>query len=117
MTVNRVNQLIRICLDLADSIDEAGMDDEKVQEVNRLTLDSMHLGYRAASRQLREGIKAIIELRGKYYSAIEKAKYAKMSEKAAGEFLEEVFGDSDIDCINDKDKARIKQFVAEIMKE
>ena len=117
MTINKVNRLIQICLDIADCVDEAGQEEDALEKVNRLTLDNVNLGYRALSLYLREGIKAVIDLKADYYKALERAKHAKESEKAAGEFLQDVFGDSDIDCINDADKARIRQFVRGIMEE
>lgn len=113
----KTNRLIRVCLDMADSLDEACASDEAAKQVNEFTMKYAKVGYRALTSYLREGIKAIIDLKREYYRAIENVKFAKQSEKYAGEFLEDIFGDSDIDCINDTDKARIRQFVAGIMKE
>lgn len=111
MKRNRVNKLIEICLNIADLVDEQG-------ENNDFTFaDSLGLGYRALSGYLRSGVKDIIELQASYRSANERAILAEIGEKDIQGFVEEVFGDPEPQTINDKDKARIKEFVQRLMEE
>lgn len=78
--------------------------------------DELGLGYLALSGYLRSGVKAIADIQSDYSNAISKANYAKIGEECARDFLEEVFGDREIETINEADKERIKDFVCEIEK-
>lgn len=68
------------------------------------------------SISLRRGVKAVIDLQDDYSKALEYQNYAEIGEKAARDFLQEVFGDEEIDMINDEDKQKIKEFVQQLMK-
>ncbi len=103
-------RLIQVCLEIANLADEKG-------EQGEFILPEIGLGYRALSRILRRGCKDIIDLQGKYHAAIEGKILAKIGEKTAYDFLEDIFGDREIDSINDKDKDRIKAFVKQIYDE
>lgn len=67
MQRNNINKLIAICLDIAEHVDEKG-------EKNDFTLaDDLGIGFRALSRCLRSGVKAVIDLQASYHSAQEKS--------------------------------------------
>ena len=99
--------LIRICLDIANIADEKGEKGERV-------LEELGFGYRALSGILRRGCKEIIDLQNSYHAAIAARQLAEIGKKSVVDFMEEVFGDREIHCINDKDKERIKAFVKQI---
>ena len=107
MKYDYITRLMQVCLDIANLADEKGEQDEFI-------LPELGLGYRALSGILRRGCKDIIDLQGKYHAAIEGKNLAKIGEKTAYGFLEDIFGDREIDSINDKDKERIKAFVKQI---
>lgn len=103
-----INYLVKICLDIANIVDRHG-------EKDKPYLDELGLGYRALSISLRRGVKAIIDLQDDYSKALECQNCAEIGEKAARDFLQEVFGDEEIDTINDEDKQKIKEFVQQLM--
>ena len=107
MKYDYCTRLIQVCLDVANIADERGKKNERYFE-------ELGLGYRALSGILRRGCKDVIDLQNNYHAAVEAKQLAKIGEKSAVDFLEEVFGDREIDCINDKDKERIKAFVKQI---
>lgn len=72
----------------------------------------MHLGYRALSQYLRQGVKAIIDMQDAYANAKKEMNLATSSEQEARNFLKDIFGDEDIDSISDENKAKIKEFVS-----
>jgi transcriptional regulator with XRE-family HTH domain len=96
--------------ELANVADERG-------EVDKPYFEELGLGYRALSGILRRGCKEIIDLQNNYHGAIEAKNLAKIGEKVAHDFLEEMFGDREVYTINDKDKERIKAFVRSIQDE
>lgn len=102
-----INYLVKICLDIANIADRHG-------EKDKPYLDELGLGYRALSRSLRRGVKAVIDLQDDYSKALEYQSYAEIGEKAARDFLQEVFGDEEIDTINEKDKQKIKEFTQQL---
>jgi len=110
MKFDHVTRLIQICLDIANMSDESG---EKKEQF----LPELGLGYGALSRSLRDGCKGVIELQDRYHRAVQSRNLAKISEKDAHDFLEDVFGDREPYTINDRDKERIKEFVASIKAE
>lgn len=110
MRYDYITRLVQACLDIANLADEKGEQDEFI-------LPELGLGYRALSGILRRGCKEIIDLQGKYHAAIEEKNFAKIGEKTAYDFLEDIFGDREIDSINNKDKERIKAFVKQIYDE
>lgn len=103
-----INNLIKICLDIANIADRKG-------EEGNAYLEDLGLGYRALSISLRQGAKAVIDLQDDYSKALEHRRYAETGEKEARNFLQEVFGDGEIDTINENDKQKIKDFVKDIM--
>ena len=122
-----INRFLSICLDLADLYDDTGceayLNDNPTSEQSarfqhmEWTCSELGLGYRALTSYLRNGVKEIIKLQGEYQREKELKKYAKSSEKDARDYLEELFGDREPECINDKDRARIKNFVKGITEE
>lgn len=96
--INKIYRFIHICLELADLADQK----EKTPFDTEL-----NMGYRAFSGYIRQGVKEIIDLKQDYYGALSRRKIAEQSEKDARDFLQECFGDSEIDSINDADKERI----------
>ena len=103
-----IYRFISLCLQLADMADET----EETPYTN-----DFGLGYAAFSGILRGGIKEIVDLKIDYYRAVEREKLSRMSEKDARDFLQECFGDSEIDSINDADKERILALCNQIRKE
>ena len=110
MKYDYITRLMQVCLDIANLADEKGEQDEFI-------LPELGLGDRALSGILRRGCKDIIDLQGKYHAAIEEKNLAKIGEKTAYDFLEDIFGDREIASINDKDRDRIKAFVKQIYDE
>jgi hypothetical protein len=109
MTRNYVNELVRLCLDLAELADTHGEQDNELD-----CLRELGLGFRAFSRILRRGVLDIINLQDRYHREAEKARLCQISEAEMQKFVEDVFGDPDAYAINDKDKQRIKEFVRQI---
>ncbi len=109
MTRNYVNELVRLCLDLAELADTHGEEDSELD-----ILRELGLGYRAFSRTLRRGVIEIINLQDRCHKEAEKARLCKIGEAQMQEFVEDVFGDPEAYTINDKDKQRIKEFVRQI---
>ena len=93
-----IYRFMSICLQLADMADET----EETPYTN-----AFGLGYAAFSGILRGGIKEIVDLKIDYYKAVEREKLSRMSEKDARDFLQECFGDREIDSINEDDRKRI----------
>ena len=106
--MNKIYRLIDLCLQLADLADQ--------KQVTPFGED-LHIGWGAFSSYMRQGVKEVIDLKQDYYNALYRRSIAEQSEKDARGFLEECFGDSEIDNINDADKERIialcKQIEAE----
>lgn len=109
-----INNMLKICLNIADLIDEWGHEQNLAE---RTVTDALGLGYRALSSYLRQGAKAVIDLQAKYRDAIERRDYAEMAKKGAEDFLADVFGDPDIDSINEEDKKRIRELCRQIAEE
>ena len=106
--MNKIYRLIDFCLQLADIAD---------QKQETPFNDVLHTGYGAFSSYMRQGVKELIDLKQDYYNVMFRKNLAEQSEKDARDFLQECFGDSEIDSINDADKERIialcKQIEAE----
>jgi hypothetical protein len=109
MTRNYVNELVRLCLDLAELADTHGEQDNELDFLRELGL-----GFRAFSRTLRRGVLDIVNLQDRYHREAEKARLCQIGETEAKDFVEEVFGDRDVYMINEKDKQRIREFVRSI---
>lgn len=115
MKRNDINRLLKVCLDIAEWVDDKS-DTDKNWYGGELC-DDIGLGCRALSGYLRSGIRAVMELQEKYHRANERRNLAEISEKEMRDFLQDVFGDEEPHTINDKDKARIRDFVQNLMKE
>ena len=106
--MNKIYRFIQICLQLADIAD---------QKKETPFHDELSMGCMAFSGYMRQGVKELIDLKQDYYQALFRKNLAEQSEKDARDFLQECFGDSEIDSINDADKERIialcKQIEAE----
>ena len=106
--MNKIYRLIELCLQLADLADQ--------KHVTPFDED-LRMGCGAFASYMRQGVKEVIDLKQDYYNALYRRSIAEQSEKDARDFLEECFGDSEIDSINDADKERIialcKQIEAE----
>lgn len=115
MGINYLNNMLKICLNIADYYDNKGdknvyfLDDELTKEIG--------LGYRALTSYLRKGVQEVISLQSNYHSACDQRNREKSLREGKEEFLLEVFGDEEPESINDKDKQRIKEFVQSIFKE
>ena len=106
--INNIYRFIQICLQLADIAD---------QKKETPFHDELSMGCMAFSGYMRQGVKEIIDLKQDYFFTLSRMVLAEASEKDARDFLQECFGDSEIDSINDADKERIialcKQIEAE----
>lgn len=101
-TNKKINSLLSLCVKLANVSDR---DAEK--GIKPKYLDDVGMGYLAFSRTLRDGAKAIIDMQMILSEAISKAESESEDAENVRDFLEECFGDREIDTINDKDKERI----------
>lgn len=91
-------RFISICLQLADMTDER----------QESPFDNgLNMGYRAFSGYMRGGVKEIIDLQNDFYGTVFKAEFAKRDADDARDFLQECFGDREIDSINEEDRNRI----------
>ena len=96
--MNKIYRFIQICLQLADIAD---------QKKETPFHDELSMGCMAFSGYMRQGVKEIIDLKQDYFFTLSRMVLAEASEKDARDFLQECFGDSEIDNINDADKERI----------
>ena len=91
-------RFMSICLQMAD------MADEKQES----PFDNcLHTGYRTFSGFMRGGVKEIIDLQNDFYCMAFKAEFAQKDADGARDFLQECFGDREIDSINEGDRDRI----------
>lgn len=115
MGMNYLNNMLKICLNIADYYDNKGdkdddfLDDELTKEIG--------LGYRALTNYLRKGVQEVISLQTNYHNACQQRNFEKSIQESQKDFLLDVFGDEEPYSINDKDKQRIKEFVQSIFKE
>lgn len=117
---NPINNLIKICLDIAEYYDAKGNENE--QYLGDEMCDTIGLGYRALTGYLREGVKEVISLQSSYHTVTERLNYEKGVQKDNEKFIEELFGRKDAaDFYSDEEKARIRalaeQITAEVNKE
>lgn len=98
-------KLAELSLRLANIIDRKGEQGE--MEI----ADEMGYGYLALSGCLRDGVKAIADIQSDYSKAKSEKELAEISERDARDFLEDIFGDREVDSLNGKAKEEIKDFV------
>lgn len=91
-------RFVSICLQLAD------MADEKQESPFD---NGLHIGYRTFSGYMRGGVKEIIDLQNDFYGMAFKAEFAQRDADDARGFLQQCFGDREIDSINEEDRNRI----------
>ena len=115
MGINYLNNMLKICLNIADYYDNKGDTDEDFlgDELTR----ELGLGYRALTNYLRKGVQEVISLQMNYHSACAQINIEKSIQESQKEYLLDVFGDEEPYSINDKDKQRIKEFVQSIFAE
>ena len=77
--------------------------------------DEIGLGYRALSQYLRQGVKAIIDIQEAYSNAKERTELAELSERDSRDFLKDIFGDEEVDSLNDEYKSKIRAFVSGLL--
>ena len=106
--MNKIYRFIDICLRLADLADQKHETPFK---------EDISMGWGAFSSYMRQGVKELIDLKQDYYNALYRENVAEQSEKDARDFLEECFGDREIDSINDADKKQILDLCRQIEKE
>lgn len=105
----KINRLVSIMIDLADIADTKSGD--------VWYLDNLGLGCRALSSYIRQGVKDIIDLEQDYYNTVEKVKAAAEAEDDMRAFLDDIFGEADVDCLGDADKTAIRDFVKKLFEE
>lgn len=110
MRNKKINRFIQICLDIADVVDEQG------KECNNFCIDNLGCGYKVISGYLRRGVQEVIELQSSYHHIKEMKEFAEYSEKEARAVLLDIFGDEELDSLNDDDYTKIKAFCAELRK-
>lgn len=115
MGMNYLNNMLKICLNIADYYDNKGNEDEDFLD-DGLTKE-LGLGYRALTNYLRKGVQEVISLQMNYHNACFERNYEKSIQESQKEYLLDVFGDEEPYSINDKDKQRIKEFVHSIFAE
>ena len=106
---NRITRFLQVSLDLANAADEGSEDHPYWEECN--------MGCRALSGYLRQGVKCVIDLQSDYYRQKANEKYAMMSNDSARDFLKDIFGDRDIDSLNDELKTKLKNYVQHLYDE
>ena len=108
-----VTRLLDLCLLIAE------WNDRSVEAQGEHGFDSplskdLGYGYLALSGYLRDGVKAVVELQSELSDARSREALAKVAQKSAEDFLEEIFGDREVETLNDAYIERIKKCVAEI---
>ena len=103
------NRLIELSLNIANIVDRRGE-----QNYDDLS-NELNLGYRALSTYLRQGAKAIIDMEDGYSEACLQAKLAEQSEQDARDFLQDIFGDSDVDSLSNELKDKIRKYVTKLL--
>lgn len=105
-------RFISLCLQLADLADAQGE-----TPFNNVLPNGLHMGYRVFSGYMRGGVKEIIDLQNDFYGTVFKAEFAKRDADDARNFLQECFGDREIDSINEEDRNRILSLCNKIRQE
>lgn len=95
-------RFIPLCLQLADLADAQGE-----TPFNDVLPNGLHMGYRTFSGFMRGGVKEIIDLQNDFYNMAFKADFAQRDADDARDFLQQCFGDREIDSINEDDRKRI----------
>lgn len=103
--MKEINRLIKIALEIAEFVELQGRNGE------RTLSDALGLGYLTLSAQLRRGVIEIINLQVKTSLLESKMEITKTSEQEARKVLEDIFGDTDIDCFSESEIAQLKNFV------
>ena len=101
-------RFMSICLQMAD------MADEKQESPFD---NGPHMGYRVFSGYMRGGVKEIIDLQNDFYNMAFKAEFAQKDADDARDFLQQCFGDREIDSINEDDRKRILSLCNKIRQE
>lgn len=101
-------RLAELTLRLANIIDRKG------EHGDTEIADELGYGYLALSGYLRDGVKAIADFQMDYSNAKSQKELAEISENGARDFLEDIFGDREVDSLNDKAKEEIRDFVQHI---
>jgi len=105
-------RFIPLCLQLADLADAQGE-----TPFNDVLPNGLHMGYRTFSGFMRGGVKEIIDLQNDFYNMAFKADFAQRDADDARDFLQQCFGDREIDSINDDDRKRILSICNKIRQE
>lgn len=108
---NKLTSLVGILMKMACIIDRHG------ENGDSQFADEIGMGYLALSSYLRDGVKAIVDMQMEYSEAIANKQIAELSEQYARNYLKEIFGDEDIDSINERYKLKIKEFVQSLFNE
>lgn len=101
----KLSRLAELCLRIADEVES------RAEEKDELFVREFGLGYRCITDGFRNGIKEMIDLQNECCNLKSQIRFLKISEKTARDFVEEVFGDREVDTLNDEYKKKIKEFV------
>lgn len=107
MKINKVNELIKICLRSASVVDEYEL-------INQYCKD-MGLGIRSYSGYVREGVKAVIDLQAENMRLKDKVERLEDNIEDMESFLEDVIDVEDIHFLKPEDKAKIKAYTNQML--
>lgn len=111
--MNKLTNLIRVCHDLAEVIEE------KHNKYADLARD-VGMGYKVLTNYLREGIIEVMALEGRYWREKEQRALARGELKDNIDFIAELFGEIPVELLaemtNEEEKAKLKAVASEIVK-
>lgn len=110
--MNRLTNLIRVCHDLAEVIEE------KHNKYADLAND-VGMGYKVLTGYLRQGIIEVVELESRCWKEKEHRALARGELKDNIDFIAELFGDIPVELLaeltNEEEKAKLKKVADEIV--
>lgn len=110
--MNKLTNLIRVCHDLAEVIEE------KHNKYADLAND-LGMGYKVLTNYLRQGIIEVIVLESRYWKEREQRELARMELKDNIDFIAELFGEIPVELLaemtNEEEKAKLKKVAEEIV--
>lgn len=97
-------ELAELSLKIANIVDRHG------ENGDYSFANEVGIGYRVLRQYLRQGVKAIIDIQEGYSNAQERMNLAE-------DFLQDIFGDKDVDLLTKEYKAKIREFVSGLLKD
>lgn len=110
--MNRLTNLIRVCHDLAEVIEE------KHNKYADLAND-VGMGYKVLTNYLRQGLIEVVALESRYWREKEQRALARMELKDNIDFIAELFGEIPVELLaemtNEEEKAKLQKVANEIV--